>query len=53
MPRNSRPEKKVVERAARMYSTATGAAAALGVTQGVFTKWCRLYEVLTPKERRE
>ena len=48
-----RIKKADIERAARMYRTATDAAAALGIHYNSFVRLCRKHGIDTPRERRK
>jgi hypothetical protein len=45
--------KERIERAARIYSTTSGAAAALGIKPGSFSRLCRKYEIATPIQQKQ
>jgi len=45
--------KERIERAARIYSTTSGAAAALGIKPGSFSRLCRKYEIETPQQQKQ
>jgi hypothetical protein len=47
------PDKKEIERAARMYKTSADAARALGIAGPSFSRLCRKHSIPLPKQRGE